>query len=383
MEAQDEFLLPTNQPVVLDNGSGILKAGYAGDEKPKCVFPSIVGRPKHQRVMAGSLEGDLFIGSQAQEHRGMLLISYPMEHGLVVNWEDMEQVWSSVFKDHLKTSVEEHPVLVTEPPMNPRRSREKLAEIFFETFNVPALFISTQAVLSLYASGKTTGVVLDSGDGVTHCVPVYEGFALPHAIRRADLAGRDVTRHLQLLLRKAGTSFTTSAEMQIVQQIKEECCYVAFDPAKEEDDPPVPKTYRLPDGSSIQIGPESFRAPEILFRPERVGHEFGGLHDMVVESINMSDMDLRRTLYQNILLSGGTTMMEGLGKRLLNEVKNKCAVKDMKIKILAPPERKFSTWIGGSILASLGTFRRMSITAEEYKDDSGDKRELIHSKTFF
>lgn len=374
MEAQDEFLLPTNQPVVLDNGSGILKAGYAGDEKPKCVFPSIVGRPKHQRVMAGSLEGDLFIGSQAQEHRGMLLISYPMEHGLVVNWEDMEQVWSSVFKDHLKTSVEEHPVLVTEPPMNPRRSREKLAEIFFETFNVPALFISTQAVLSLYASGKTTGVVLDSGDGVTHCVPVYEGFALPHAIRRADLAGRDVTRHLQLLLRKAGTSFTTSAEMQIVQQIKEECCYVAFDPAKEEDDPPVPKTYRLPDGSSIQIGPESFRAPEILFRPERVGHEFGGLHDMVVESINMSDMDLRRTLYQNILLSGGTTMMEGLGKRLLNEVKNKCAVKDMKIKILAPPERKFSTWIGGSILASLGTFRRMSITAEEYKDDSGDKR---------
>jgi len=378
----DEFLLPTNQPIVLDNGSGLLKAGFAGDNEPKCVFPSIVGRPKHVRAMAGALEGDLFIGSQAQEHRGMLAITRPMEHGLVSNWEDMEQVWSSVYTDHLKTTAEEHPLLVTEAPMNPRRSREKMAEIFFETFGVPSLFISMQAVLALYASGKTTGVVLDSGDGVTHCVPMYEGFALPHSIRRIDLAGRDVTKQLQFHLRKAGTSFTTSAEMQIVQQIKEECCHVAFDPIKEEDDPQAPKSYRLPDGTSIQIGTEAFRAPEILFQPHLVGKEFGGLHDMVVESIGMSDIDLRRTLYQSILLSGGTTMMEGLGKRLLNEVKNKC-VKDMKIKILAPPERKFSTWIGGSILASLGTFRRMSISAEEYKDDSADKRQLIHSKTFF
>jgi len=275
-----------------------------------------------------------------------------------------------------------HPVLTTEPPMNSRRSREKLAEIFFETFNVPALFISMQAILALYASGKTTGVVLDSGDGVTHCVPMYEGFALQHSIRRMDLAGRDITRHLQLLLRKAGTSLTTSAELQIVQQIKEDHCYVAFDYAKEEDEHPAPKNFRLPDGRSIPIGPESFRAPEILFNPHLVGQECGGLHDMVIQSIGMSDIDLHRDLYQNILLSGGTTMTEGLGKRLLNEVKTK-SVRDMKIKILAPPERKISTWIGGSILASLGTFRKMSITSEEYKDDSGDKRALVHNKTFF
>jgi len=377
----DEFL-PTNQPVVLDNGSGVLKAGFAGENEPKCVFPSIVGRPKHTRVMAGALEGDFFIGNKAQEHRGMLAISHPMEHGIVKNWDDMEKIWSSVFTDILKTSAEEHPVLITEPPMNPRRSREKLAEIFFETFNAPSLNISMQAMLALYASGKTTGVVLDSGDGVTHCVPLYEGFSLPHSIRRMDLAGRDVTHQLQLLLRKAGHSFTTSAELQIVQQIKEQCCYVAYDPAKEEEEHPLPKSFRLPDGSSIQIGPEAFRAAEILFRPHMVGKEYGGLHDMVVESISMSDIDLRRDLYQNILLSGGTTMTEGLGKRLLSEVKSKC-VRDMKIKILAPPERKISTWIGGSILASLGTFRKMSISAEEYKDDSGDKRDIVHNKTFF
>jgi centractin len=380
--ADEEFLDLPNQPIVLDNGSGVLKAGFAGDNEPKCVFPSIVGRPKHTRVMAGSIEGDFFIGSKAQEHRGMLAITNPMEHGIVTNLEDMERVWSSVFTDELKTSPEEHPVLVTEPPLNPKKNREKLAEIFFEIFNIPALFISMQAVLALYASGKTTGVVLDSGDGVTHCVPIYEGFALPHSIRRIDLAGRDVTRQLQLLLRKAGRSFTTSAEMQIVQQIKEACCYVAFDPAKEADDQVQQHNYKLPDGSTIQIGSESFYAPEILFKPHLVGREHGGLHDVVVESIGVSDIDLRKTLYQSILLSGGTTLTEGLGKRLLNEVKSKCA-KDMKIKILAPPERKFSTWIGGSILASLGTFRKMSISGEEYRNDSNDKGELLHSKSFF
>jgi len=285
----------------------------------------------------------------------------------------------------LKITPEEHAVLVTEPPLNPRANREKMAEIFFETFNVPALFVSMQAVLALYASGKTTGTVLDSGDGVTQCVPMYEGFALPHSIRRIDLAGRDVTNQLKLLLRKAGTSFTTSAETQIVRQIKEERCYVAFDPVKEEEEwggMAASKSFRLPDGKPIQIGSESFQAPEILFAPHLVGREHGSIPDIVVESISAADIDLRKSLYQSLLLSGGTTTTEGFGKRLLNEVKSRCA-RDTKIKILAPPERKNSTWIGGSILASLGTFRRMSISAEEYKDDGGDKREILHSKTFF
>merc|ERR1712196_25846 len=270
-----------------------------------------------------------------------------------------------------------HPVLVTEPPMNPHKSRGRTAEIFFETFNAPALFISMQAVLSLYASGKTTGVVLDSGDGVTHCVPMYEGFALPHSIRRVDLAGRDVTKQLQLLLRKGGTSFITSAEMQTVREIKETCCYVAQDPTKEEENPSKNPSFQLPDGSTIQIGAEAFRAPEILFRPQLVGREHGGLQDLVVDSISTSDIDLRKNLYQSILLSGGTTMMADIGRRLLNEVKAKCA-KDMKIKIMAPPERKISTWIGGSILASLAIFGNMTTKAQEYKDDGGDKHALVH-----
>lgn len=284
----------------------------------------------------------------------------------------------------------QHPVLLTEAPLNPRLNRDVAAQIFFDTFNVPALFNSVQAVLSLYASGRTTGVVLDAGDGVTHAVPVFEGFSMPHAIRRIDLAGRDVTDYLQLLLRKAGHDLHTSAEREVVRTIKEKCCYIAQSPAKEEKEYSHPSAgsssgvgssglgssgvgasagsgsngvtrteeFRLPDGSVITLGAERFRAPEILFNPELVGQEYPGVHQVVVDSITRADLDLRKDLFANIVLSGGSTLCKGFGDRLLNEVK-RLAVKDVKIKIYAPPERKYSTWIGGSILAGLSTFKKV------------------------
>ncbi|KAI9096516.1 actin-related protein [Phlyctochytrium arcticum] len=366
----------TNQPVVIDNGSGIIKAGFAGDEQPKCFFPSYVGRPKHLRVMAGATEGDTFIGKKAQELRGLLRVKYPMEHGIVTDWNDMEMIWGFVYEEELKILSEEHPVLLTEAPLNPRTNRDKAAQILFETFNVPALFMSIQAVLALYASGRTTGVVLDIGDGVSHAVPVYEGFTMPHAVRRIDIAGRDITDQLQLLLRKSGHAFHTSAEKEVVKIMKEKTCYIALNPSKEEKDSNGKYTdFVLPDGNTIKLGAERFRAPEILFQPELVGMEYPGVHQVVVDAINKADMDLRKSLFSNIVLSGGTTLCRGFGDRLLSEVK-RLALKDIKIKIYAPPERKYSTWIGGSILASLSTFRKMWVSAEEYQEDP----DVIHKK---
>ncbi|KAG9931422.1 actin-like protein, partial [Aureobasidium melanogenum] len=265
-----------NAPIVLDNGSGTIRAGFAGEDAPKCYFPSYVGRPKHLRVLAGALEGDVFIGQKAQELRGLLKIRYPLEHGIVTDWDDMEKIWQHVYTEELKTLSEEHPVLLTEPPLNPRSNRDTAAQILFETFNVPALFTSIQAVLSLYASGRTTGIVLDSGDGVSHAVPVYEGFAINNSIRRIDVAGRDVTEHMQTLLRKSGYIFHTSAEKEVVRMIKEKTSYLALDPKKEEKDWATGNArqdgktveYTLPDGQKLKIGPERFRAPEILFDPE-------------------------------------------------------------------------------------------------------------------
>jgi len=375
MEYEDVL---TNQPVVIDNGSGVIKAGFAGDDSPKCFFPSYVGRPKHVRIMAGAVEGDVFIGRKAQELRGLLKIKYPIEHGIVSDWDDMERIWKYIYEEELKTASEEHPVLLTEAPLNPRNNRELAAQMFFETFNVPALFASIQAVLSLYSSGRTTGIVLDSGDGVTHAVPVYEGFALPNAIRRVDIAGRDVTEYLQLLLRKSGYKFTTTAEKEVVRIIKEKTCYVATNPTKEEKDTNGKfDDFTLPDGNVVKLGTERFKAPEILFNPELIGLEYAGIHQVVVDSINRVDLDLRKSLYANVVLSGGSTLYKDFGTRLLNEVR-KLAVKDIKIKIYAPPERKYSTWIGGSILAGLSSFKKMWVSAEDFQEDP----EIIHKKSF-
>ncbi|TRZ00643.1 hypothetical protein DNTS_027223 [Danionella cerebrum] len=345
MESYD---IIANQPVVIDNGSGVIKAGFAGDQIPKYCFPNYVGRPKHVRVMA---------------------VRYPMEHGIVKDWNDMERIWQYVYsKEQLQTFSEEHPVLLTEAPLNPSKNRERAAEVFFETFNVPALFISMQAVLSLYATGRTTGVVLDAGDGVTHAVPIYEGFAIPHSIMRVDIAGRDVSRYLRLLLRKEGYDFHTSAEFEVVRTIKERACYLSLNPQKDETLETEKAQYTLPDGSTLDIGPARFRAPELLFRPDLVGDESEGIHEVLAFAIQRSDMDLRRTLFSNIVLSGGSTLLKGFGDRLLSEVK-KLAPKDIKIKISAPQERLYSTWIGGSILASLDTFKKMWISKKEYEED--------------
>ncbi|KAI4130271.1 MAG: hypothetical protein LQ338_001808 [Usnochroma carphineum] len=372
-----------NAPIVLDNGSGTIRAGFAGEDLPKCYFPSYVGRPKHVRVLAGALEGNVFIGQRAQELRGLLKIRYPLEHGIVTDWDDMERIWQFVYTEELKTLSEEHPVLLTEPPLNPRTNRDTAAQLLFETFNVPALYTSIQAVLSLYASGRTTGVVLDAGDGVSHAVPVYEGFAMPNSIRRIDVAGRDVTEHMQLLFRKSGFVFHTSAEKEVVRAIKEQTCYVAPDPKKEEREwiqhngRPDGKVVEhvLPDGHKIKIGSERWKAPEILFDPELIGLEYPGIHHIVVDSINRTDMDLRKSLFGNIVLSGGSTLCKGFGDRLLHEVQ-RLAVKDMRIKIFAPPERKYSTWIGGSILAGLSTFRKMWVNIDQWHEDP----DIIHKK---
>lgn len=251
----------------------------------------------------------------------------------------------------------------------------------FEVFNAPGVSIQVQAVLSLYASGRTTGIVLDSGDGVSHTVPIYEGYCLPHAVKRLDVAGRDVTDHLQRILCERGYSFTTSSEKEIVRDIKERLCFVSLDFDQElataDTNPDLEQEFILPDGQPITIGAERFRAPEALFRPSLLGREQEGIHRLVFDSIAKCDLDLKGDLYKNIVLSGGSTMYPQLQERLKQEIAA-LAPQSVVTKILAPPERKYSVWIGGSILASLATFEEMWITRAEY-DESGVS--IVHRKS--
>jgi actin-related protein len=368
-------------PLVIDNGSGMCKAGFAGDDAPRSVFPSIVGRPKNPEIMVGMDYQDAFIGDEAQVKRGILTLRYPIEHGIVTNWEDMEKIWHYAFYNDLRVNPEEHAVMLTEAPLNPKANRERMTQIMFETFNVSAVYVSIQAVLALYASGRTTGCILDCGDGVSHTVPIFEGYSLPHAVRRLDLAGRDLTDYLMKILTERGYNFTNSAEREIVKDIKEQLTYVALDYDEEmklSKTTVIEKTFELPDGHMIHVGNERFRCPEVLFQPSLIGKETHGIHQQIFDTITSCDIDLRKDLYNNIVLSGGTTMFPGIAERISKEI-DCLTPPSVTVRVIAPPERKYSVWIGGSVLASLNTFQTNWITKEEY-EDSGPQ--IVHRKCF-
>jgi len=371
--------------IVCDNGTGFVKCGFAGSNFPHAIFPSLVGRPilRAEEKVEGVEIKDIMVGEVASKLRSMLQLSYPMENGIVRNWEDMEHLWNHTFYEVLKVKPAETKILLTEPPMNPIKNREKMAEYMFEKYGFNALYVAIQAVLTLYAQGLLTGVVVDSGDGVTHIVPVYEGFALPHLTRRLDVAGRDVTRYLIKLLLLRGYAFNRTADFETVRQIKEKLCYVGYDLLLEtklaQETTVLVENYTLPDGRVIKVGSERFEAAEALFQPQLVDVEAVGVAEQLYNTIQAADIDIRSEFYKHIVLSGGSTMYPGLPSRLEKEIKqlyltrtlngDTSRLEKFKVRIEDPPRRKHMVFLGGAVLADIMKDKEdFWVTKKEYQE---------------
>lgn len=375
--------------IVCDNGTGFVKCGYAGSNFPAHIFPSMVGRPTIRAVnKIGDIEdiflGDLMVGDEASTLRSMLEISYPMENGMVRNWEDMCHVWDYTFgPKKMNIDPVNTKILLTEPPLNPLKNREKMIEVMFEKYGFHSTYIAIQAVLTLYAQGLISGVVIDSGDGVTHICPVYESYALPHLTKRLDIAGRDITKYLIKLLLLRGYAFNHSADFETVRMMKEKLCYIGYDIEMEQklalETTVLVESYTLPDGRVIKVGGERFEAPEALFQPHLINVEGQGIAELVFNTIQAADIDMRPELYKRIVLSGGSTMYPGLPSRLEREIKQLYLervlkndidkLSKFKIRIDDPPRRKDMVFIGGAVLAGLNKNKdEFWMSKQEYQE---------------
>ncbi|KFO21958.1 actin-related protein T1 [Fukomys damarensis] len=358
-----------NPSVIFDNGSGLCKVGMSGFDGPIHVINSVVGHPKFSIPSARAGGKKYFVSEEAQCIYDALYVHYPIERGIVTRWDDMEKLWKHLFKWELGVKPSEQPVLMTEPSLNPIEAREKTAEIMFEKFNVPAFYLCNHAVAALYSYASVTGLVVDSGDGVTCTVPIFEGYSLSHAVTKLYVAGRDITEHLIRLLLAQGYTYPCILNKAVVDDIKERMCYVSLEPEKElhKKRQEVLTEYKLPDGNIVDIRDHLCQVPEVLFSPDQLGIHAPGLSKMVCRSIMKCDMDIQKSLFADVVLSGGSTHFPGLEERLMEELEQ-LASGGTPIKITASPNRCFSAWIGASIMACMSSFKQLWVTSADFKE---------------
>ncbi|GMI24116.1 hypothetical protein TrCOL_g9594 [Triparma columacea] len=400
-------------PAVIDNGTGYTKMGYAGNVEPQYIIPTTISLPSSKGTSSfvdskrGGVEDlDFYIGTDCAKHTSTHAINYPIRHGLIENWDNMERLWQRCIFDSLRCDPQEHYMLLTEPPLNTPENREYTAEIMFETFNVPGLYIAVQAVLALAASWTKksvaertlTGTVIDSGDGVTHVIPVADGYVIGSCIKHIPLAGRDITNFVQQIQRERKEPIPAEDSLETARRTKEMHSYVCPDLVKEfaKYDSNPQKYIRKYEGIkkgtgrtwTSEVGYERFLGPEIFFNPEIFSSDFlTPLPEVVDEAILKCPIDTRRGLYNNIVLSGGSTMFKDFGRRLNRDIKKRvdgrmqanlerlgalgrtANAQPIDVNVVSHHMQRYAVWFGGSMLASTPEFYRVCHTKAQYDEE--------------
>jgi actin beta/gamma 1 len=349
--------MDTGESIVLDIGSSVCRAGLAGEDLPSVIFSSVVGRQNHKGILDSK---EYYVGDEARTKRSSLNITHPIEQGIIKNWEDMEILWNHIIYNEFQVAPEDHPILMTETSFNPKSIREQTTQIIFEVFHAPGFYLTNQGLMSLFASGRMSGMVLQSGGGVTDIITVLENYILRQETRRLNVTGNDLTNSFKL--------FHSAKPFEFSEEIKEAVGYVAIDYDKEMYAEKF-ISFELPDGQVVRVGTERFRYPEALFQPHLLGVDSVGVHELIIQSlVNLNVyFGTRRANCKDIVLSGGSTKFPGFTDRLNKEL-TLALPPETRFNIVAYPERKESAWIGGAVVASLSTFAKVMISQAEYDE---------------
>lgn len=362
-------LPPKTSAVVIDMGTGTCKVGFAGQARPTYTVATIVGCQPKKPATTGQMVLETFIGEAALA-RPELTLAKPIRNGILVDWLAAEFIWRHLLEHDLGINTQDHPLLFSDQPFSPSTNREKLVEVAFESMRSPAMYVASQPVLSVYAHGRVSGLVVDMGHGVTSTVPVFQGYHLPHATERLDLAGTHLTTFLAEML--LGPSLRLGQQdLDVVEKIKHSYCYVApdFQKAQAQPEQECRRGLQLPDGRTVTLGKELFQCPELLFSPpEMPGLSPVGVPTMAERSLSRVPPEVRAHLAQNVLLCGGSSLFRGLEGRFRKELLHSLRPEARVVVAAAQPSRNFSVWIGGSILASLRAFQSCWVLREQYEE---------------
>jgi actin len=351
--------------LIIINGSHRVKTGFSGDNSPRSVYPSVVG---HRKGRSSSNSSDCYVGDEAFAVCGILVFHNVFKEGLINNFDHAEKLWHHNLYNELRVAPEDHPLICSERVNTPDQDRKKMCEIMFEKFQIPAYYVLPDPFYSLYASGRTSGAVLDIGHEVSSVTPIYEGSTFSHSVIHHNLAGKKLTNYFIELLSKKGYTRTTSAEREIARDMKEKHGYITNYWDQEEKSFSNPCDYELPDGTVISLKNERYRFVEALFHPKLISNEerYSGIHNMLYTSIGKMDLEIRGKCYENIILAGGSTLFEGFQERLTREMTS--LIPQENVKIVSPLEKINSSWIGASMIGALSTKNEMYMTKQLYEE---------------
>ncbi|KAJ6218388.1 hypothetical protein RDWZM_009545 [Blomia tropicalis] len=353
--------------VIIDNGTSMMRVGFAGENVPRYSFPTIVGHRTAKSKNSGCFNSSKdysYVGHEAYSRRSALSLNYPIERGMITNWNDVELLWKHAFKT-IGVNPSNHPVLLCQPYLKRKEIRKTMVQVVFESLQSPAMQCAVNGSLAAYASCIVNGIVLDCGEGICQVVPIHNGSPIVDKIQRFELAGQDLSHNLMKMLYERKYYLDPFGEKMIIKQIKENLCEVEMLDGRGQQQ--NIKAFKLPDGRKVKLGPERYRCAEALFNPSIIGLDHYGIQSTIYETIMNCTFILRKQMFSNIILSGGSTMFPNFAERLQNEMRSLVPA-NMPVNIVAMKDRSNLAWIGGSIMASLSKFPLKWITKQEYSE---------------